>query len=65
MARRKAKIDSVKAELKRTFVDVCAVADSLHSGSFARPFRMALELVFRMNTADDGEAKDSPQPSVC
>ncbi|KAJ2664017.1 hypothetical protein IWW48_001029 [Coemansia sp. RSA 1200] len=64
MARRKAKIDSVKAELKRTFVDVCAVADSLHSGSFARPFRMALELVFRMNIADDGEAKDSPQLSV-
>ncbi|KAJ2772456.1 hypothetical protein IWQ56_001367 [Coemansia nantahalensis] len=33
--------------VRNVFVDVCAVADSLHSGPFARPFRRALELVFR------------------
>ncbi|KAJ2738696.1 hypothetical protein GGI20_006234, partial [Coemansia sp. BCRC 34301] len=37
------------ASLKQIYVDICTVADSLHSGPFARPFSLALELVFRMN----------------
>ncbi|KAJ1734118.1 hypothetical protein LPJ61_001243 [Coemansia biformis] len=41
-----------REQVQSTFVDVCAVADSLHSGPFARPFRVALELVFRMNTPE-------------
>ncbi|KAJ1994597.1 hypothetical protein GGI25_003055 [Coemansia spiralis] len=52
-AERKAKVDLCKTELKGVFVNVCTVADSLHSGSFARPFRVALELVFRMNISED------------
>ncbi|KAJ2832273.1 hypothetical protein GGI24_001295 [Coemansia furcata] len=39
--------------MKQIYVDLCTVADSLHSGPFARPFRVALELVFRMNLAAD------------
>ncbi|KAJ2392306.1 hypothetical protein GGI23_005247, partial [Coemansia sp. RSA 2559] len=58
IAKRKEKADARKADLRKTFVDVCAVADSLHSGPFARPFRMALELVFRMNIAD-GDATEA------
>ncbi|KAI8326077.1 hypothetical protein GQ54DRAFT_132792 [Martensiomyces pterosporus] len=38
-----------KEATKQVYVDICTVADSLHSGPFARPFRVALELVFRMN----------------
>ncbi|KAJ2632304.1 hypothetical protein GGF44_003822, partial [Coemansia sp. RSA 1694] len=41
------------SDMKQIYVDVCTVADSLHSGPFARPFRVALELVFRMNLDDD------------
>ncbi|KAJ1667392.1 hypothetical protein EV178_001386 [Coemansia sp. RSA 1646] len=59
MAKRKANIESQKTGLRKVFVDVCTVADSLHSGPFARPFRMALELVFRMNIADADEAEVS------
>ncbi|KAJ2548697.1 hypothetical protein EV175_004728, partial [Coemansia sp. RSA 1933] len=56
LAKRKTRVASRKADLRKVFVDVCAVADSLHSGPFARPFRMALELVFRMNVSDGDEA---------
>ncbi|KAJ2049096.1 hypothetical protein GGI08_005826, partial [Coemansia sp. S2] len=48
-----AKLASSNAAMKQIYVDLCTVADSLHSGPFARPFRVALELVFRMNLADD------------
>ncbi|KAJ1959312.1 hypothetical protein GGI12_004401 [Dipsacomyces acuminosporus] len=40
-----------REKTRQVYVDICTVADSLHSGQFARPFRVALELVFRMNTA--------------
>ncbi|KAJ2884188.1 hypothetical protein H4R27_002254 [Coemansia aciculifera] len=48
-----AKLATSNAAMKQLYVDLCTVADSLHSGPFARPFRVALELVFRMNLADD------------
>ncbi|KAJ2686846.1 hypothetical protein IWW39_003338 [Coemansia spiralis] len=47
------KLSASHATMKQIYVDLCTVADSLHSGPFARPFRVALELVFRMNLADD------------
>ncbi|KAJ2359001.1 hypothetical protein GGF43_000436 [Coemansia sp. RSA 2618] len=49
---RKMRLDACRKQLKQAFVSVCTVADSLHSGPFARPFRVALELVFRMNTTE-------------
>ncbi|KAJ2896700.1 hypothetical protein IWW38_001944 [Coemansia aciculifera] len=51
-------LPSMTTVLKQTYVDLCTVADSLHSGPFARPFRVALELVFRMNldTNNDDDA---------
>ncbi|KAJ2082468.1 hypothetical protein H4R24_001567 [Coemansia sp. RSA 988] len=51
--RQKSKLEACRAQLRQAFVDVCTVADSLHSGPFARAFRVALEHVFRANTADD------------
>ncbi|KAI9480083.1 hypothetical protein LPJ78_002392 [Coemansia sp. RSA 989] len=48
--RRRMRLDACREQLRQAFVSVCTVADSLHSGPFARPFRVALELVFRMNT---------------
>ncbi|KAJ2806787.1 hypothetical protein H4R21_000732 [Coemansia helicoidea] len=42
-----AQLAACRELVRNVFVDVCAVADSLHSGPFARPFRRALELVFR------------------
>ncbi|KAJ2800801.1 hypothetical protein H4R20_003925, partial [Coemansia guatemalensis] len=47
------KLEACRAQLRQAFVDVCTVADSLHSGPFARAFRVALEHVFRANAADD------------
>ncbi|KAJ1999884.1 hypothetical protein H4R26_004875, partial [Coemansia thaxteri] len=52
-ADRAARLAACHASMKQTYVDVCTVADSLHSGPFARPFRFALELVFSMNSADE------------
>ncbi|KAJ2260048.1 hypothetical protein EV176_006787, partial [Coemansia sp. RSA 451] len=49
---RKMRLDASRKQLKQAFVSVCTVADSLHSGPFARPFRVALELVFRMNATE-------------
>ncbi|KAJ2319017.1 hypothetical protein IWW51_000557, partial [Coemansia sp. RSA 2702] len=49
---RRMRLDACRKQLKQTFVAVCTVADSLHSGPFARPFRVALELVFRMNATE-------------
>ncbi|PIA17626.1 hypothetical protein COEREDRAFT_80324 [Coemansia reversa NRRL 1564] len=49
----RAKLKTCRAQLRQAFVDVCTVADSLHSGPFARAFRVALEHVFRGNTAND------------
>lgn len=43
------RMECLKQQLKQAYVDICTVADSLHSGPFARPFRVALEMVFRMN----------------
>ncbi|KAJ2784200.1 hypothetical protein H4R18_001255 [Coemansia javaensis] len=44
-------IAACRDQVRQVFVDVCSVADSLHSGPFARPFRLALEMVF--TAADD------------
>ncbi|KAJ2883779.1 hypothetical protein FB639_002102 [Coemansia asiatica] len=50
---RRAKLDACRAAAKQIYVDVCTVSDSLHSGPFARPFRVALEIVFRMNAEQE------------
>ncbi|KAJ1724966.1 hypothetical protein LPJ53_000820 [Coemansia erecta] len=54
-AERQARVEACLAAAKQIYVDVCTVSDSLHSGPFARPFRVALELVFRMNTTEDAD----------
>ncbi|KAJ2158081.1 hypothetical protein GGF46_004046 [Coemansia sp. RSA 552] len=50
--RQKERLETCRAQLQQSFVDVCSVADTLHSGPFARPFRLALELVFRINLTE-------------
>ncbi|KAJ2721507.1 hypothetical protein GGI07_003907 [Coemansia sp. Benny D115] len=52
-AERRAKLEACKSAARMIYVDICTVADSLHSGPFARPFRVALEMVFRMNSDDN------------
>ncbi|KAJ2705767.1 hypothetical protein FB645_002148 [Coemansia sp. IMI 203386] len=58
-AERKAKLDACMAAAKQIYVDVCTVSDSLHSGPFARPFRVALEIVFRMHAEEDKESMEA------
>ncbi|KAJ1815220.1 hypothetical protein LPJ75_002446 [Coemansia sp. RSA 2598] len=58
-AERRARLDACKAAAKQIYVDVCTVSDSLHSGPFARPFRMALEIVFRMNAEEESPEKSA------
>ncbi|KAJ2783697.1 hypothetical protein GGI15_002491 [Coemansia interrupta] len=60
-AERKARVAECLKAAKQIYVDLCTVSDSLHSGPFARPFRVALELVFRMNATDDDANPPAPQ----
>ncbi|OMH80256.1 hypothetical protein AX774_g6303, partial [Zancudomyces culisetae] len=44
--------DKERREFNKLYLDICSIADQLHSSKYVKPFRVALQRVYKMHNAD-------------